>query len=302
MRLTEIREILNNNLESLIYTNTNAKQVGGTSFYRFYQLKSFRNAIEKIEKTEVFSLYIESIKSQSIFNNAQDTFDVDANEFTLLLKNTKAIIDAAQAFIDTVNNSLPENSENAISIKLPPSLTTFSELSRFFKDLEKAFAPIVDQGSSVSVEGFEPGSKWINIVLGLSLVVDVVGRLAWSGAVIAKKTQEYRMHEEDIQSMDLRNQLIEDLKEAHSKKLKQFIEAEAGAICKQTGKEYTQEEISRIKLSIETFSELILKGTEVHPSLNASEDVENLFPKDTPYNLIESKTKLLDENAGPSSK
>lgn len=52
------------------------------------------------------------------------------------------------------------------------------------------------------------------------------------------------------------------------------------------------------KNSLYNISELILKGTEIHPALSVPEDVENLFPNYTTLSFIESKTKKLASNNG----
>ncbi|MEB0260207.1 MULTISPECIES: hypothetical protein [unclassified Mucilaginibacter] len=70
-----------------------------------------------------------------------------------------------------------------------------------------------------------------------------------------------------------------------------MIQTEAEAIAKEFDND--KERIERYKLSIDNMSKLIGKGTEIHPSLLAPENVSNLFPAYKNLNLIESKTKKI---------
>jgi len=56
------------------------------------------------------------------------------------------------------------------------------------------------------------------------------------------------------------------------------------------------EEIKRIENSIRIFSDLIDKGTEIHGSLMASEEVENLFPNFKKLGEIVSRAKMLTDS------
>jgi len=298
MRLSEISELILKNKEGIIRVIENAKDVtiNGITYKRLTNLDQFRQSVNKLDEAALFPNLIRFIKELPSFSMTPNTLDFSPADFIKFERLARQLFDLVSELAFTINETLPEQNEEFINIKLPPSANNFSSLSKFFRDLDKAFAPILDIGGSATVEGFEPGSKWINIVVGASLAISTSASLAWSGAVIAKKIQEFRMQDEAIRSMGLKNDFISALKEGQEKQMKLFIDAETGAICKATGKEYTTEEINRIKLSIETFGELIIKGTEVHPSLTAPEEVRNLFPKDIPFNLIESKTKKLEQN------
>lgn len=73
-----------------------------------------------------------------------------------------------------------------------------------------------------------------------------------------------------------------------------MIESEATNIYNENFKGDNPEQIERLKHSIKLLSEQIDKGAEIHPALNAPENVKNLFPDTKNIATIESKIKKLN--------
>ncbi len=60
------------------------------------------------------------------------------------------------------------------------------------------------------------------------------------------------------------------------------------------GEDAEPETVERLKYTIKEFAELIEKGAEIHPALQAPESVRNLFPNFKNILGIESKTQMLN--------
>jgi hypothetical protein len=87
------------------------------------------------------------------------------------------------------------------------------------------------------------------------------------------------------------------MKDAQKKQLEQSLEAEAGNLVAQFYKGANAEKTERVKYSIKLISELMDKGVEIHPSLNASKEVGNLYPDYRNIRLIESRIQELGSGA-----
>ncbi|MEQ8561190.1 MAG: hypothetical protein RID18_06750, partial [Cytophagales bacterium] len=101
---------------------------------------------------------------------------------------------------------------------------------------------------------------------------------------------------EHVKSLELANEQKVAFIEAQKKQLELLVQTEAKIISDEYYKETNPEDLERLKHSIVTVSELINKGLEIHPSLNTPEQVSNLFPDFKNLNLIESRTKLLNND------
>ena len=67
------------------------------------------------------------------------------------------------------------------------------------------------------------------------------------------------------------------------------------------GEDVEAEQIERVKYTIREFSEMIAKGAEIHPALQAPENVKNLFPDFNKILSIESKTKMISDGNNKST-
>jgi len=72
---------------------------------------------------------------------------------------------------------------------------------------------------------------------------------------------------------------VENLEKAQRKLLKQLVDSESRAIEDSFFDSHENERQERIKESIRTLSDLIFKGTEIHPALTTPVEAKEVFPK-----------------------
>lgn len=102
------------------------------------------------------------------------------------------------------------------------------------------------------------------------------------------------MFEQHVKTLELKNEEQKILIDAQKRQLDLLIEAEANNIQNEYYKENSNnEQLERLKLSIETLGKFIINGAEIHPALNTPEDVKNLFPDFKKLDIIESKIKSI---------
>jgi hypothetical protein len=203
----------------------------------------------------------------------------------------------AQSFI--ASPALSEAADSDIYLRLPksddlPALT--QQLNIFQKILEQT---ILDPkiGGKMAVKSVDNGSFIIQLGLGSITAVTVVGSLTWAAAVVYKKYQEALLVKLHVESLEIRNEALNDIKEAQKKLLSGIVTAEALHLEKETYGEENPERLERIKHSIEMMQGLLEKGAEVHPALMAPEQVKNLFPDLHKLGSIESRIKQIAEKA-----
>ncbi|GAI89905.1 unnamed protein product [marine sediment metagenome] len=147
----------------------------------------------------------------------------------------------------------------------------------------------------MKIEKIEGGSIWIDVFVGSTVAINTIGCLAWSAAVIFKKIQEGKIIEQHVRSLKIKNDSLDDIKKAQKEELDVLVEAEAKSINDKFFKPENNEQIERIKNSIKLLSGQLQKGAEIHPPLEAPENVVNLFPKMPDILGIESKIKQLTD-------
>ncbi len=203
----------------------------------------------------------------------------------------------AQSFIMSSGDS--EAADSDIYLRLPkaddlPALT--QQLSTFQKILEQTILePKID--GKMTVKSVDNGSFIILLGLGSITAVTVIGSLTWAAAVVYKKYQEALLVKLHVESLEIRNDALNEIKEAQKKLLDGIVTAEAIHLEREAYGDENPERLERIKHSIEMMQGLLEKGAEVHPALMAPEQVKNLFPDFQKLGLVESKIKQIAENA-----
>ncbi len=241
--------------------------------------------IAKIKTDDVLT---KSITDAAYFNNPLEA-EKKANFGNLVISNAKAVFD----FLKTAT---VDQDENFINIKFPCGKNMediVKNLDSLQRSLQLAVMNDVTQGV-VEVKGWEQGSLWVVIFLKTVAAVTLIGNVAWAAAVINEQRAKAEIAKEYLRSIKTKNDFLDNLKEKDEELINSLVDMEARNIADNiTLKD--NESIERLKVSIKLMSDLLLKGTEIHPSLNAGQEVKKLFP-DLNSLPIFSKIKLLKES------
>lgn len=267
---------------------------GSTNVFQFDGLISLRKAVNIISQSHLFETNVKVVKDSIIFTSSSDQMFVEINEGQLLNATLTNLKETAKNLYEILLKTVPDESETSINIKLP-EITDFNELSEYARTLHLALTQVLYDptiNSECKIVSVENGSIWFNVLVG-SLGLSVVASMTWAGAVIYKKIQEGRLLQEQVRSLKVKNESIEDIAEANKEQLSLLIQAEAEHINSEYFENNQNESIERIKNSIKLFADLIGKGAEIHPALIAPENVTNLFPDTKNLIGLESKIKRI---------
>lgn len=263
----------------------------------FTKLTGLRKALNKLETTGLLTEEIKELRSTAIFTTNKDNVTLNTAE----ARQLKIKLDNLVRLVGSLNSSFEEIggevSENSISIKLP-EITDFEDLSKFSSDFHKILTQAIvndEINGQVRIDSVENGSIWLDVYLGTTAAVTLIGSLTWSAAVIFKKIKEGQLIEQHVKSLKIKNDSLKEIQEKQKQALDLMIEAEAKSLYDESFKGNDNEQIERLKLSVKMLSSLIEKGAEIHPALNQPEKVTNLFPDMKKLNIIESRIKKLEE-------
>jgi hypothetical protein len=266
-------------------------------------LLELRSRIEHLNGIPGFDGELNSLSQSIIFRTTNNQIGIPAEEWQNILNVLNPFVTKLRGLKQYLGAFLARQDTNSVFVKAPP-LTQFSDVIIFEGQLKTALSQIIYHPkvqARLELKSWESGSPlWLELALGTQAAVNIVGAAAWAGAVVYKKIQEGRLHQEYVRGLKLRNDSLEAILEAEKRMLNDIINAEAEniALSNYDG-DNSQETIERVKLTIKEFAEMIEKGAEIHPALQAPEEVKNLFPNFKNLLATESKIKQLAENAGP---
>ena len=259
----------------------------------------FRSFVKKMEEVNGLGEFVQKIQQSPIFQTAEDMLELRTSEAMAILSLAHALIGRAEAIKNALENE--EQPENCVYIKLPDEndlQQMVSNLDRFRMALSQTILNKEIKGK-LQVENWESGSFWLTVCVGSAVAVAVIGSLAWAAAVVTKKIQEAKIFNEFARGLSIKNDSLEDLKHGQDKMIDLMLANEAKHIEVEFYPDSSDpEQTERLKHAINTFSDLIQRGAEVHPALNAPEQVSNLFPNFQNLLAIQSKVKQITETAG----
>lgn len=297
MRLRDLRQIVETNQLLLTYQVTQNPK--NTAIFFISKHHGVVQAVENFRKVGLFSSATAEITAIStVYGNQLEQLQVDQITQDSFVKAVEKLKASCTALVEVLETVIPRQSSDSLSIRLP-SYSQLSDLRDFFED----FNTVVSQSllnehvkAEVQLVAFDTGSLWLDILLGGQLALSFFASLVWSAAVIRKKIVEGQLLEQQVRSLKIKNESLEDIRESSRKHQELLLKAESENLIKQLNLPKPDHEYEeRLKHSIQVMAELIAKGTEVHPSLTAPEDVKNLLPDFKKLDSLQSKIKQIEE-------
>ena len=265
MRLIEIKKEINAATECFDYKFEDSKN----GIFPIKNIANIKKAIEILLRLG----FLDSSKINSNFNNKKEIDIIissqtdilyfgssDFQHFKVFLPRVKFLLEQLSLWI---NDLMPdEQTEDTVNIKFP-EIRSFDELSKLSSGLKRALSIVVDEyeGGKTEIVSFDHGSFWASIRVGTAMVL--VTSLVWSGAVIAKKIMEAKQMQENIRTMELKNESIEDFNKAINKHRNILLNEEAALIQKEHFTGTDNERLKRIETALDNISQLVLKGIEI---------------------------------------
>lgn len=292
MRLREIQIILSK------ADFENGRLIRDSSGY-FSNINGFKKFVSEIKGIPIYSEEVSDIEDSELYVTTSNVLNVSNDERKLSIMSVASyLFNSADALYKSANKLIDKLDDNSISVKLR-NLNDYNLLVSDMADLQKCISQIILHpkiDGKLEIDSWENGSRWLNLYLGSVLAVGIVASAAWSGAVVYKKAQEGRIFAEYARGLAIKNDSVEEIAAKQQEAISALVSEEAKRIqVKFYDEDEDNENFERIKFSIKLFSELVEKGTEVHPALTAPESVQNLFPDFKNLESIVSQTKLLTD-------
>ncbi len=291
MRLRRLKKTLEENIVHLNYKREYLS--GNHPGYLYTDITNLKIAIEKVKNIGLYVSLISEIETSIIFSTSQDEIVLtDGKEDTRLKKGLEVVRSGCYALLMILKELYDEKEDESTIYVRMPKIKDLEDLSKKSKVLHNAISQSILDPSikgTIKVKSYDIGSLWIVISVGSVLAVKLIGGIVWAAAVIRKKKMEFKTFEQHVKHLEIKTESMEDLKDAQKKQLEVSLEAEADNLVAQFYKGGNAEKRERVKYSIKLISDLMDKGVEIHPALNACNEVGNMYPDYTNIRLIESR-------------
>jgi len=251
-------------------------------------INSLNPELNKIREIDYFNIF------------SGERLILDNNNYVNIERLINSLRAKLQTNINILNSIVVPASELTLCIKLI-EFDSLNDIANELMTLDKIINQVITHErlkGEFKFTNFDIGSTWVYIIFNSMSVLGVIASVIWSASVIRKKIIEGNINNEFLKQMELKTETLEDIKKANSTLIKQYLETEAVNVMSEHNLDDTNNEYkNRLIYAINELSNLIINGVEFNPAAISTEDVKNLFPNFDKLDLIESKTKLLENKS-----
>lgn len=257
-------------------------------------IPKLKERIAILEKIAGFEQLIEFIKKSPPFGTNAASIDMPRHEWEILREKLKELEGNLCGLKKYLVSIVKNQHQESVFVRLPTS-KDLAETAKYMEVFDKYMKQVVLKlDGRVRLDNCESGSIWLELNLGTPAAVTLIGGIAWAAAVVFKKVQEGRIHATYVESLKIKNDALISIQEAQKNLLDALVETEASNLSRASyGETADRDSIERVKATIREFSELIEKGAEIHPALEAPAEVKELFPDFKKLMSIEPRTKMI---------
>lgn len=294
MRFREQLTIINQNVDDL-KVEIETSQTLGVNFRHVINTKLLTKAIQNISTIGFIDNEIQAFISLGASLNPITNYQIGSEDSVTFQALIDKIKDKTEAVKSSIELSLPEQSENSISIGLP-DYTDFNSIEIVTETLNKSLSIICgieNYRSEIMIQNFDSGSLWFEIVLGSSSTVGFVGFVVKTSFSLVAQFRALQMQKLTLESMNTeksqKSKLYDELNKIFDYQVRQTLE---NAI-ENENKQIDPEDISKLVKSMSMLIPLLEQGTTFAPASTQNLETQAEFPTIEAMKTLASQ-KLID--------
>lgn len=294
MRLRVMQSILVENVKNL---KVEHKALNNNNQIEITQYPQLHLKLNELMKFKFLASEKDKLENTVIYHNKNSRIIVDSNTLNEFSNIVNGIRNKVSTVIEAIDEAIPEQDENSLSIKLP-EYVDLTNISSFIKDINTILnQSLVDKyQGTIKLQNFDTGTNWIEVVISNADAIVYFGYIYKAATEIFRKEYlKWKQVEHSIKML----QIEEQAKQAVLKGLEDELNAKAKLNAKMLMEkaEITanqHEYHTNLTKSIIKLAKYLSEGAEVHAALNAPEPVQEVFPDvQETKKLVENSIKLL---------
>lgn len=298
--------LLKENYDSLasLLIESDSYKVGSNINYRgkVTNWKSGREALLNVSVIPFIKEFCFSILYNPYFKKEQDSFYVPYETYQALYATYISFLEQIGIIIDFFEASEFDAIEQGFDIKMPPT-DSFDEFAKNIDLLNKCInqCPYLNvENESIILKKTDIGSIWFEfavIATGTSVILFNLAKLVDKCIKIKSHYITTEQQKENLRKLTLENDVLETVIQAYDKKTNEVVDACIDELKQDIpGVKLKNEDIARVRFSLETLSQLMKKGMEIYASIDAPNEVKDLFPTTDEMTFFPKPQQLLEES------
>lgn len=245
---------------------------------------------------EIINDILDTIKEKSI---EADTIRLSVQDYNFIKDKVGQMIDQMEGVISFCNVAGFNERQSGFDVKLPPT-KDFSEMSKYIDSLNRVLTqcPYFNvENEKIEIETVDIGSIWMKFAVVATSTAVILSNLATVTDKCVKIQSHIitcRQQEENYRTLNLKNDLLEQLIKANEEATNALID-QASKDLQNDIEKLSPEDEARLKMTLKELSNMMSKGLEIYASIDAPEEVKDLFPTTDEIKALNEPQKLLTE-------
>ncbi|MGN8065681.1 hypothetical protein ACTCUF_03975 [Lactococcus lactis] len=296
MRFREQQIIIDDNFNNI---TLEVQANGNNTVYTVTNSLTLTKAIRNISIIGAFDIEINSLQKIGFSIAPIGDITIQASLLSQVSTLINTIAAKAYAIKTSIDLSLPEQTENSITIGLP-EYTQFQSVSYATTELTKALSiisGIENYRSEINIQNFDSGSLWLEVCVAGSATVGFIGFIVKTAFSLVSQYRGLQMQKLSLKSMDdevsEKNKLYKGLEDIYKYQVRQTLE---NALTNEN-KEIDSEDLNKLSKAVELIVPLLEQGATFAPASAQNPDIKAEFPAIeamkalAPQKLIENTSK-----------
>lgn len=287
-RIKKVEESANNNRKWTVLTNYSALN---DTLSDLHCLPAFKKDIDAIQQILSDSRFVVADKTKH--------FPIEGEK---LYKDIQSLQYKLEIIVDFLEQCGFSEDQLGFDVKMPPT-DDFSEFANNIDTLQKVlnqcpYLTINDE--RVKIQSVDIGSIWLKFAVVATSTSLILSNLATIVDKCVKIQSHYitmQQQEENLRQAQLKNDVLNSVIEANKMYYDKLIDNAATELEQEIPNvELSNEDKERVKMSIDNLVKLIDKGMEIYASIDAPEEVKDLFPTSDEIKSLSEPLKQLSES------
>jgi len=259
--------------------------------------------VQKIDslKEKINNLLVQ--KENQYINNAKATFT--QTTYTTFSRDYQSLLSQISAILDFCNLLGFEAIEQGFDVRMPTT-NDFNEFAENIDKLKKILSqsPYINsiESEQIRVAKVDIGSFYL--IFAVIGVVGGVSTILYNWSKIVDKAIKIKSHiltckqqEEEVRKMSNKNDLLEKVMEVNNLIIDTKTKECVAELASELGEYKDGDAEARQEQCLKDLSDMMMKGMEIYASIDADQEIKDLFPKSDELARLPLPTKLLESGS-----
>ena len=292
-----------NYLELIKKMSTEKRAANGKEIYSINDWKNKSIILNELAELPVVREQAKILyESVPVIYRDSDRFDVTESvvkAFTTAKNNLLVSMETIIKLYEFVNPQRDNENQAGADIKLP-EFDNLKEFSTCLDDLNFVITQcpyLLKENEEFRFKAVDVGSLWITLTVvgSAATILIALGKIVDQAVKIKSHMLTVKMQEEQLRSMQIKNDIAEEVKKVYQETNKVFMANSIAALENELGTLTDGEEKGKVEVCLKKLGYWMEKGMQIYSSIETTKEIRDIFPEQQKISFLSDDLQRLIE-------